>query len=102
MILAQQMELTRDVIGANRRTNDEILAAKQEELNRVHADAERHQERFVDGMKTTISSVSAAAGGFHPAGQPTIVNTASAVFCPNCGKRNAAGSMACDACGKTL
>ena len=103
MILAQQMELTRDVIGANRRTNDEILAAKQEELNRVHADSERHQDRFVDGMKTTISSVSAAAGGFHPAGQaPTIVNTASAVFCPNCGKRNVAGSMACDACGKTL
>ena len=103
-ILAQQMDLTRDVIGANKKANEDLLAAKQEELNRVHADSERHQDRFVDGMKTTIGSVAAAAGNFQAAAaqMPAVVNNTTTVFCPNCGKSNAAGSVACSECGKTI
>ena len=96
-ILMQQMNLTKDIVSAQEQTKERELAQKQAELDRVHQDSERNQDRFLSGMQTTISSVAGA-------GKTTVVPAApiATVFCPNCGKKHAPGGMVCDECGTTL
>ena len=100
-ILAQQMSMTRDIVAAQNQANANMVAAKQQELDRVYQDAQQHQDRFLAGMQTTITAVS---GAQRPIVTPVTVPAPvpSTVFCPNCGKKQAAGSMACDDCGTTL
>ena len=88
------MAMTMQIIGAQNAANARELEQKQAELDRVHADSERHQDRFLDGMKTTISSVASPLSKAQPA--PEFV------FCPECGKKMPKGSVACDECGASL
>lgn len=114
-ILEQQMNLTRDIVSAQTQTNHRMISEKQQELERVHADSERHQDRFLAGMQTTVSAVAATAKPTTPVANPVIVTSnptptahtknvesQASVFCPNCGKKHAAGTIACDFCGASL
>lgn len=92
-ILLQQMNLTKEMMAAQARSNDMAVASKQAELDRVHADSERNQDRFLSGMQTTISAV---------AGAPKQPVTVEVVFCPGCGKKHTNKDMVCDECGTSL
>ncbi len=89
-ILAQQMNLTRDIVAAQNQANANAVAEKQRELDRVHSDSERHQDRMLSGMETTVTAVSQA--------KPHV----EVVFCPNCGKKNVGTAKVCDGCGSSL
>ena len=90
-ILDRQMSLTRDIIAAQNQANANAIAEKQQELDRVHADSERHQDRMLSGMETTVNAVSQAA-------RPQT----RVIFCPNCGKKNADDAKTCASCGASL
>lgn len=97
-ILAQQMTLTRDIATSQN-------AAKQQEIDRINEASERNQDRFLSGMQTTINAVAGAtrAAAPAPAQQPASAPAAPAVvFCPNCGKKHAPDTIACDECGSSL
>lgn len=89
-ILAQQMSLTRDIVAAQNQANANAVAEKQRELDRVHEDSERHQDRMLSGMETTVTAVAQA--------KPQV----EVVFCPNCGRKNNGNAKTCDACGSSL
>lgn len=90
-ILDRQMSLTRDIIAAQNQANANAIAEKQQELDRVHADSERHQDRMLSGMETTVNAVSQAA-------RPQT----RVIFCPNCGKKNADDAKTCASCGASF
>lgn len=93
-ILAQQMELTKDIITAQTNAKNAALESKQAELERVHSDSEKNQDRFLTGMQTTINAVASATRG---SGASTVK------FCPNCGRRHTSiNDMVCVECGTTL
>ena len=102
-ILAQQMELTRDIISAQAQANSVTLASKQQELDRVHEDSERHQDRFLEGMQTTISAVARTSKSASSTPASTSPSTESTVvFCPNCGKKHDKSAIICNDCGTSL
>lgn len=89
-ILTQQMSLTREIVASQNQANSNAIAEKQRELDRVHEDSERHQDRMLSGMETTVSAVSQA--------RPN----SEIVFCPNCGKKNNGKAEVCESCGSSL
>ncbi len=102
-ILAQQMNLTRDVINAQNQTNARMLSDKQNELNRVHEDAEHHQDRMLSGMNTTVNAVAtprfaSAPIPMTPVMQPVAIGGVPC-FCSNCGKKNPPNTVTCQSCG---
>jgi len=103
-IMEQQMALTRDIVHAQNQANANAVAAKQAELDRVHGDSERNQDRFLSGMQTTITAVAdATKPTVAPVTQPTNPKTSETfVFCPNCGKKHGPETLICDACGTSL
>jgi len=94
-ILMQQMNLTKDIVAAQSQASAKELASKQAELDRVHQDSERNQDRFLSGMQTTITAVADATK------QPAPIAPIT-VFCPNCGKKHSESAMVCDECGSSL
>ena len=100
-ILMQQMNMTRDIISAQNQANAYAVAAKQQELDRVHEDSERHQDRFVSAVQTTVTAVA----GSHVT--PAVIPMAQpqqpvVVFCSNCGKKFNEHKDTCDVCGSPL
>lgn len=103
----QQTQLAMHVIDSANAAHATELDRRQAELDRVHADAERHQDRFVDGMKTTVKAVADPIGSHPSAPQRQILSKPQAVaqpkeevaFCSNCGTPIPKGSFACDKCG---
>lgn len=89
-ILEQQMNMTRDIIAAQNQANANAVIEKQRELDRVHADSERHQDRMLSGMETTVNAVSQAK------------LQVEVVFCPNCGRKNDGNAKTCNNCGASL
>lgn len=93
-ILAQQMAMTKDIINAQTNAKNAALENKQAELDRVHSDSEKNQDRFLSGMQTTINAVASATR--NPGASPVR-------FCPNCGKKHTSlDDMICTDCGTTL
>ena len=97
-ILSMQMQMTNNIIDSQNQMRDRELANKQAELDRVHADSEKNQDRFLSGMQTATSSVADAIKGspVMNMGQTTVS------FCPNCGQKSAPGTMVCEKCGSTI
>lgn len=97
-ILSMQMQMTNNIIDSQNQMRDRELANKQAELDRVHADSEKNQDRFLSGMQTATSSVADAIKGspMMNMGQTTVS------FCPNCGQKSAPGTMVCEKCGSTI
>ena len=107
-ILSQQSADMKDIamasINANARAQEERLANKEKENQRIHDDAERHQDRMLESVTTTVGAV----GGIKP-NTLTIASTpapvppvASTVFCTNCGKSADSKTIVCPHCGNTL
>ena len=128
--MQQQMAMMRDIsmagINAGASNQQALLNAKQAELDRTRADASANSDRFVDGMKTTISAVGnmghPAMGTPVPNGQVFVpVPGAQAVVpapvpgapaaakspaagrvCPQCHAPVEDGQIICENCGATL
>ncbi len=97
-ILSMQMQMTNNIIDSQNQMRDRELANKQAELDRVHTDSEKNQDRFLSGMQTATAAVSDAIKG-----TPVMAMGATTVaFCQNCGKKFASGTTVCDKCGATL
>ncbi len=92
-ILQQQMALTQSVIGAQQQSNERALADKQREIDRIHAEAESHQDRMLSGMETTVNAV---AGAAKQSPKPQFW------FCPECGTKNSLDTVVCQKCGSRL
>ena len=104
-ILSRQNSDMKDIaiasINANAHLQEVRLADKERENQRIHDDAERHQDRMLESMTTTVSAV----GGIKP-NSITVASThppvLPSVYCSNCGKAADSKAMVCPHCGNTL
>ena len=119
---AQQMEMMRLMqqmamagMGVNQQHQQEMMAAKQAELNRTREDANRNEDRMLAGVQSTVTAAGVAFSGkaqsaARPAVRKEIEDTAPAekaapstsAKCPNCGAGLEPGSNFCGECGNAL
>ncbi len=96
---AQQMEMMRMMqqmamagMGVNQRHQQEMMAAKQAELDRTRMDATRGEDRLLAGVQSAVTAAGAAFSGKAPA----------AAKCPTCGANLEPGSSFCGECGNAV
>lgn len=120
----QQMQMMRDTSVANAGAfagmQQQMMGAKQAELDRARTDAARNNAMMLDGMKTTVGAMSgivgAAAGQTAPvspvpsapvAAAPSPAPQAksmppAAPHCPSCGAELEPGASFCGECGTSV
>lgn len=103
--MEKQMSMMRDVAmsGVNAGANHQqaMIDAKQTELERSRSDAAANNDRFVDGMKTTVQAVGSMGNRnniLFTKAQPAP----QCVRCPKCNSAVAAGEAFCSECGESL
>lgn len=103
----KSLQLMQQLLQMKQDHAQDLLDAKQQELDRTRADVNANADRFVDGMKTTISAVG-GMGQPPPSGRnssksvpPEPEGTASRV-CPKCNSPADDGAVFCDNCGQRL
>lgn len=107
-ILSQQNADMKDIamasINANTRMQEERLADKEKENQRIHADAERHQDRMLESVTTTVGAVSGIKPNTLTIASTSVPGTPmpSTIFCTNCGKSADSNNIVCPHCGNTL
>lgn len=131
---ATQMQMMRDMgvaqAGGTQFYQQQLMNAKQQEIDHTRADNAANSDRFVDGMKTTINAVGNmnptqfipvqpayppqpqrqsqkyAEPAMPPAAQqepqPKAAPAPAANVCPKCGAQLEPGAMFCDQCGESL
>ena len=121
---AQQMEMMRMMqqmamagMGANQQHQQEMMAAKQAELNRTREDANRNEDRMLSGVQATVAAAGAAFSGKATGEASRSVRKNSedpisaatpkampptAAKCPHCGAELEAGSSFCGECGASI
>lgn len=121
---AQQMEMMRMMqqmamagMGVNQQHQQDMLAAKQAELDRTRDDANRNEDRMLAGVQSTVAAAGAAFSGkaqtavnrpvrkeFETSAPVAEAKTAPSVpsKCPNCGAELEPGSSFCGECGNAL
>ena len=119
---AQQMEMMRMMqqmamagMGVNQQHQQEMMAAKQAELNRTREDANRNEDRMLAGVQSTVTAAGVAfSGKAQSAARPAVrkefeepapsAKTApqTSAKCPNCGADLEPGSSFCGECGNAL
>ncbi len=99
-IIGQQMNLMQDTVNAQIHNNNTALNEKQKELDRIHEDSERHQDRMLSGMETTVNAVSKS----RIVGNTPTANNVGGTFCycPNCGKKQNPQNKTCTDCGAEI
>lgn len=111
MFMAQQQQQERIILGQQQQQQNvadmkysfsqQMLDAKQQELERTRADASANSDRFVDGMKTTITAV-----GNMKSQQPVPPSSSgrqkAMSVCPECNEPIVAGASFCENCGHKL
>ncbi len=103
----KSMQLMQQLLQMKQDHAQDLLDAKQQELDRTRADANANSDRVVDAMKTTINAV----GGMPqppPSGRASSksapsssAGTASRV-CPKCNSPVEDNAVFCDDCGQRL
>lgn len=96
-ILKQQMEMTNRALNNNINYEQERLADKQAELDRVYKDAQHNQDNVLKGVEASLYSFSGARANTQKKNNKKFVK-----ICPNCGKEVSEDSMVCDECGQVL
>lgn len=127
---AQQMEMMKMMqqmamagMGANMQHQQEMIAAKQSELERTRADASRNEDRMLAGVQSTVTAAGVAFTGRNnmaqqgqrrkdvpaeptkgsaPASASTQQEASSAPKCPKCGAPLEPDSSFCGECGAAL
>jgi len=121
---AQQMEMMKMMqqmamagMGVNQQHQQEMMAAKQAELNRTREDANRNEDRMLAGVQSTVTAAGVAFSGKaastvnrpvrkeyeEPASAPEQKSApAASAKCPNCGADLEPGSSFCGECGNAV
>jgi len=114
---AQQMEMMRMMqqmamagIGAKQAHQDEMIAAKQAELERARDDASLNQDRLLSGVQATVTAAGVAFSGNKAAsqGRPPVRKEAGSHeapvgrVCSKCGAALEPGASFCGECGTAL
>ena len=121
MKMMQQMAMAG--MGANQRHDQEMMAAKQAELERTRADASRNEDRMLAGVQSAVTAAGVAfteranapqqgqrrkemppepVKAPTPASSPAQPAPASAPKCPKCGAPLEPDSSFCGECGAAL
>lgn len=96
--MEQQMAFMRDMVSGVNKAKDEIIDAKDAELERSRADSAAHEGRYTNVMEATVNAVSR----MHVPPQPGNGAKAADIACPVCGAKNPEGSKFCSDCGSAL
>ena len=126
-----QLQMMRDMgvaqAGGTQNFHQQLMDAKQQEIDHTRADNAASSDRFVDGMKTTINAVgnmnptqfipvqpayvppqpaAPQRKYVEPAPQPVAQQSAPkaapAAVCPKCGAKLEPGALFCEQCGEAL
>ena len=100
-IIMSQQQQQQNVADMKYNFSQQMLDAKQQELDRTRADASANSDRFVDGMKTTIEAVGNMKSQ-QPTPPPSGRQKSATVVCPECNEPVAAGAAFCENCGHKL
>lgn len=101
-MMAQSMEMFKALVGAQVANNGSMMAEKQRELDRVHADAERNNDRILNTVTATVSAMSPKMPQDQPSPAAPSVTMRAQTICPSCGAKCMDGSSFCEECGNTL
>lgn len=113
---AQQMEMMRMMqqmamagMGVKQDHQAELMAAKQSELDRVRDDSNRHEDRILGSVQSTVTAAGAAFSGkaqsmSRPVRKevPSEGTSSAAAKCPKCGADLEPGASFCGECGAAL
>ena len=96
-------ELLQQVLQMSQNHAQDLLNAKQQELDRTRADANANSDRFVDAMKTTINAVGnmvQANNNYRTQPQAQAPTGTPFKVCPACHAQNDPNAGFCDNCGQ--
>ena len=112
---AQQMEMMKMMqqmamvgIGAKQAFQEEMLSAKQEELERTRDDANLNQDRMLAGVQSTVTAAGVAFSGYkigekaRAANHKEVESSNSASSCKNCGASLEPEASFCGECGTAI
>ncbi len=100
-VMQQMMAMMGQVMGAQ-------TAQKEAEINAIRKDANEHQDRMTEIIKTQANAAYGAAGKiFAPVAKQQTGNNNSnrkdiGSVCPHCNAQVEAGASFCDECGESL
>ena len=110
MFMSQQQKQERIILGQQQQQQNvadmkygfsqQMLDAKQQELDRTRADASANSDRFVDGMKTTIEAVGNMKSQQPPS--PSSGRQKATAVCQSCNEPIAPGAAFCENCGAKI
>ena len=117
---AQQMEMMKMMqqmamagIGANQQHQDELMKAKQSELERVRDEADRAGDRLLAGVRSTVTAAGVAFAGNANSSTPVqkdadeeapkgTGSSVASMKCPQCGAALEKGCSFCGECGSAI
>ena len=112
---AQQMEMMKMMqqmamagMGAKQAFQEEMLSAKQEELERTRDDANLNQDRMLAGVQSTVTAAGVAFSGYkigekaRAANHKEVESSNSASSCKNCGASLEPEASFCGECGTAI
>lgn len=112
---AQQMEMMKMMqqmamagMGAKQSFQDEMIAAKQAELNRTRDDANLNQDRMLAGVQSTVTAAGVAFSGYKTGQQVRAVNQRmpknedNGKVCKSCGVALEDDASFCGECGTAV
>ena len=103
----KSMQLMQQLLQMKQDHAQDLLDAKQQELDRTRADVNANSDRFVDAMKTTINAVGGMpqpppSGSASSKSAPSSSAGTASRVCPKCKSPVEDDAVFCDDCGLRL
>ena len=101
--LQQLMQMMEKMFGAQNANKESAVAEARREAADIRKDANEHQDRMTEMLKTQTTAAFNAAGKILSSGNKiTGNNSVKKTICPNCGAEIENGASFCSDCGNSL